>query len=190
MSATCIYPLCSAVSSSGTRLTSSQVTATTSLLIDTSSFAIPTRSTMSTTSTATPLPQISSNSTTSSTGHSTSSLSKGASAGIGVGISIGVVAVLAWLLWYFSFHERAKDHDIELSKAQNKTVYRHHQNEVVTEYERPATGNSRFAHTIDSSSMAPRKSASGHPPTGLTAPQEATRAMLTNSRNGDERNFI
>jgi hypothetical protein len=169
-----------------------------SILTDTSSIIIPSTPVLTSSPTSTPtispMSQTTPTSTPKNATISHSSLSKGASIGVGVGISVGVIAVIACLLWYFSFHERKEDPDVELSKSSNRSVYQHHQNDMVTEYERPATRNSQFTRTIASRGdemEAPKSSRSmGRVPTGLSPAQQATRAMLTSIHDEDRRNFI
>jgi hypothetical protein len=131
--------------------------------------------------------------TPSSTPSASLHLSKGASAGIGVGIALGVIAVIAALLWYFSFRDQPSE-DMELPPVgPNGSVY--HQTDRMSERSQPLTRDSRpmtsqsvFANTLDSSSSP--KSSSGHVHDALSPAQQATRAMLESIRNDDRHNFI
>jgi len=125
--------------------------------------------------------------TPSPTSSDSSGLSKGASAGIAVGISVVVIVLIAALLWYFSFHDRQSEEDVELPVEPNRSVYRHTEH-MGEQSSRPVTGNSAFANTVASSSSP--KSATGLNPTGFSPAQQATRAMLSSIRNDDGRNFI
>jgi hypothetical protein len=120
-------------------------------------------------------------------------LSKGASAGIGVGIALAVIAIIAVLLWYFSFRDQPSE-DMELPPVgPNASVY--HQTDRISDHSRPLTRESRpvtsqsiFTNTL-ASSVSP-KSVSGPSHTALSPAQQATQAMLSSIRNEERHNFI